>query len=69
MYVFIYQYSTSLLLIGILQIKHSNMREVTLVNVSKNLTGKYRCEISADAPSFHTVIKTAEMSVVGEYIN
>ncbi|XP_048505414.1 uncharacterized protein LOC105683032 isoform X1 [Athalia rosae] len=44
--------------------QHSNTRDVTLVNVSRKLTGRYRCEISADAPSFHTVIKTAPMLVV-----
>ncbi|XP_025602489.2 uncharacterized protein LOC105689755 [Athalia rosae] len=44
--------------------QHSNTRDVTLVDVSKKLTGRYRCEISADAPSFHTVIKSAPMVVV-----
>lgn len=51
----------------ILQSQHSNTREVTLVNVSRKLTGKYKCEISADAPSFHTVIKAAQMRVAGKW--
>lgn len=28
--------------------------------------GKYSCEVSADAPSFHTLIAAAELEVVGE---
>ncbi|XP_046742475.1 uncharacterized protein LOC124409105 [Diprion similis] len=44
--------------------QHSNMKDVTLVNVSRNLTGTYKCEISADAPSFHTLIEEAQMKVV-----
>lgn len=29
--------------------------------------GKYSCEVSADAPSFHTLIAAAELEVVGMY--
>lgn len=31
--------------------------------------GKYSCEVSADAPSFHTLIAAAELEVVGECEN
>lgn len=30
------------------------------------MTGDYKCEVSADAPLFHTEIKTAHMTVAGE---
>ncbi|XP_049815464.1 uncharacterized protein LOC126262718 isoform X2 [Schistocerca nitens] len=42
----------------------SDEREVTLEDVQPRLTGEYKCEVSADAPLFHTDIKTAHMTVV-----
>ncbi|GFG35313.1 hypothetical protein Cfor_01360, partial [Coptotermes formosanus] len=42
----------------------SDARNVTLLDVQKQLTGYYKCEVSADAPSFHTEIKSASMTVV-----
>ncbi|RXG69508.1 hypothetical protein Avbf_06253, partial [Armadillidium vulgare] len=42
----------------------SDSRRVTLRSVSRDSSGKYKCEVSADLPSFHTVSKTAEMLVV-----
>ncbi|XP_024940639.1 uncharacterized protein LOC107267508 isoform X2 [Cephus cinctus] len=45
-------------------ISKSDNHDVTLVNVSRELTGRYKCEVSADAPSFHTAIKEAPMEVV-----
>ncbi|KAG0717712.1 hypothetical protein GWK47_007955 [Chionoecetes opilio] len=43
----------------------SDQSKVTLRPVSLLSSGKYRCEVSADAPSFHTESRTAEMLVVG----
>ncbi|XP_075218204.1 uncharacterized protein LOC142322993 [Lycorma delicatula] len=37
---------------------------VVLREVSSELTGKYRCEVSADAPNFHTKVVSAHMRVV-----
>ncbi|XP_014603275.1 PREDICTED: synaptogenesis protein syg-2-like isoform X1 [Polistes canadensis] len=37
---------------------------VTLVDVTRNLTGMYKCEVSAGKPLYHTLIKRAEMMVV-----
>ena len=54
MYVFVWQVSSS------------DARNVTLLNVQKQLTGFYKCEVSADAPLFHTDIKSASMTVVGK---
>ncbi|XP_066996216.2 uncharacterized protein [Anabrus simplex] len=45
------------------KISQSNAREVTLRDVRRDLTGFYKCEVSADAPLFHTVIKSALMIV------
>ncbi|XP_055852709.1 uncharacterized protein LOC129916648 [Episyrphus balteatus] len=42
----------------------SNQSHVTLVSVPLSITGKFSCEVSADAPSFHTIIHTAEMEIV-----
>lgn len=48
------------------QISLSDARNVTLLDVQKQLTGFYKCEVSADAPLFHTEIKSASMTVVGK---
>uniref|UniRef100_A0A182MA10 Ig-like domain-containing protein n=1 Tax=Anopheles culicifacies TaxID=139723 RepID=A0A182MA10_9DIPT len=32
--------------------------------VETNYSGKYSCEVSADAPSFHTIIVSGDMEVV-----
>lgn len=42
----------------------SNSREVTLHDIQRNLTGFYKCEVSADAPLFHTDIRLGHMMVV-----
>lgn len=47
------------------QMSESDNKSVTLSAVSKSLTGYYECEISADAPSFHTVIQKMLIIVVG----
>lgn len=43
------------------------MTQLTLVSVDPSLSGVYNCEVSAESPSFHTELKSGEMSVVGEY--
>lgn len=42
----------------------SDARVVTLIDVQRQLTDFYKCEVSADAPLFHTEIKSAYMTVV-----
>uniref|UniRef100_T1GF50 Ig-like domain-containing protein n=1 Tax=Megaselia scalaris TaxID=36166 RepID=T1GF50_MEGSC len=44
----------------------SNESHVLLTSVSLNITGKFSCEVSADAPTFHTAFHTGEMEVVGK---
>ena len=44
----------------------SNATQVTLVDLDSDATGIYSCEVSADAPSFHTVIVSGTMDVVGK---
>nr|XP_014290609.2 uncharacterized protein LOC106689905 [Halyomorpha halys] len=51
---------------AVVDISQSNSTVVTLNNVQKNLTGFYGCEVSADAPLFHTIIKTAPVIVTEE---
>ncbi|KYM98383.1 hypothetical protein ALC62_10907 [Cyphomyrmex costatus] len=45
-------------------VSKSNTNDVTLVNVSRELTGTYKCEVSAGSPSYHTGIQRAKMEVV-----
>uniref|UniRef100_T1HBE4 Ig-like domain-containing protein n=1 Tax=Rhodnius prolixus TaxID=13249 RepID=T1HBE4_RHOPR len=47
-------------------IYESNSSVVTLNDVQKELTGVYKCEVSADAPLFHTVIRSSHLVVVEE---
>ena len=49
----------------VFQISQSNARTVALRDVKRTLTGFYKCEVSADAPLFHTEIKSGLMIVVG----
>ncbi|XP_049940952.1 uncharacterized protein LOC126417100 [Schistocerca serialis cubense] len=45
-------------------IGQSNAHQVVLRDVQLELAGKYRCEVSADAPSFHTQVVASHMHVV-----
>lgn len=36
------------------------------MQVDSSVGGKYSCEVSADAPSFHTALVTGETNVVGK---
>ncbi|XP_017845463.1 uncharacterized protein LOC108601971 isoform X2 [Drosophila busckii] len=42
----------------------SNESQVVLDVVTMPTSGKYSCEVSADAPSFHTLIAAAELEVI-----
>ena len=42
---------------------------VVLDNLNRRSTGSYRCEISGDAPEFHIVHETANMTVAGEFVS
>lgn len=46
---------------------NSTDNQVILENVNLQSTGRYRCEVSAEAPSFQTVSDHGDMIVVGEY--
>lgn len=43
---------------------HSTERSVVLNNVDLSSSGRYRCEVSAEAPAFQTVSEHADMTVV-----
>lgn len=45
------------------QLSKSNEHTVTLRSVPRIISGKYQCEVSADAPLFHTETSTAKMLV------
>ncbi|XP_050433960.1 uncharacterized protein LOC126841494 [Adelges cooleyi] len=47
-------------------VQESDANRVTIVNVRRDLTGYYKCEVSADAPLFHTDIKTKLTYVTDE---
>ncbi|XP_046418360.1 uncharacterized protein [Neodiprion pinetum] len=42
----------------------SNANQVTVTGLDLDAAGTYSCEVSADAPSFHTAIVSANMNVV-----
>ncbi|KAF6206295.1 hypothetical protein GE061_017525 [Apolygus lucorum] len=46
------------------EVYQSNATVVTLNNVQKEMTGLYKCEVSADAPFFHTVIRSSNLVVI-----
>ncbi|XP_006609359.1 uncharacterized protein LOC102672432 [Apis dorsata] len=45
-------------------ISKSNSHDVTLVDVSRKMTGMYKCEVMGGKPSYHAQIKRARMEVV-----
>ncbi|XP_072940907.1 uncharacterized protein [Epargyreus clarus] len=45
-------------------VSRSGAQQVVLRGAGRGLSGRYRCEVSADAPFFHTVYKSAFMRVV-----
>ncbi|XP_008545871.1 uncharacterized protein LOC103570048 [Microplitis demolitor] len=45
-------------------ISTSDENSVTLINVSRELTGLYKCEVSEDLPTYHTAMKEQQMQVV-----
>ncbi|XP_063228946.1 uncharacterized protein LOC134534412 [Bacillus rossius redtenbacheri] len=45
-------------------VSRSGAKQVVLRDVQMDLAGKYRCEVSADAPSFHTEVVAKHMHVV-----
>jgi hypothetical protein len=53
-------------LCGILQVSQSGANKVVLRDVQIELAGKYRCEVSADAPTFHTEVVSSHMHVACE---
>lgn len=50
----------------VLQRSQSNASHVLLKAVEPSISGKFSCEVSADAPSFHTELQSSEMQVVGK---
>jgi hypothetical protein len=53
-------------LCGMLQVSESGANKVVLRDVQMELSGKYRCEVSADAPTFHTEVVTSHLHVACE---
>lgn len=47
--------------------KHSNESQVLLTGLKLQSSGRYRCEVSAEAPSFQTVSEHGDMVTVGKY--
>ncbi|XP_037024568.1 uncharacterized protein LOC119066298 isoform X1 [Bradysia coprophila] len=43
---------------------HSNGSHVLLTTVEPSISGRFSCEVSADSPSFHTMIVSGEMEIV-----
>ncbi len=49
----------------VFQVSQSDNKSVTLRSVQRRLTGFYKCEVTADAPSFHTEIVKMVIVVTG----
>lgn len=47
-------------------ISESDDHSVTLTNLPRDMSGHYKCEISADAPLFHTQIKESYITIIEE---
>ncbi|VVD05688.1 unnamed protein product, partial [Leptidea sinapis] len=45
-------------------LSQSDHHQVRIVNLNRRLSGDYQCEVSADAPLFHTDIRSAPLTVV-----
>lgn len=45
-------------------VSKSNAFDVTLMDVSRKMSGMYKCEVSAGSPSYHTLIEKSFMQVV-----
>jgi hypothetical protein len=44
----------------------SNASHVIISQVETNMSGRYTCEVSVDAPTFQTTLVSGEMEVVGK---
>ncbi|KAL3278941.1 hypothetical protein HHI36_016459 [Cryptolaemus montrouzieri] len=44
----------------------SNSNEVVLRHVQPDVTGRYKCEVSSDAPNFYTLMVSSYLYVIGE---
>ncbi|KAI4469152.1 beat protein [Holotrichia oblita] len=64
---FIYLQTDLKLYVNLFQLSRSNSREVTLTGVDRKTSGEFKCEVSADAPLFHTEIRAAHLLVAGMY--
>uniref|UniRef100_A0A1B6CTZ7 Ig-like domain-containing protein n=1 Tax=Clastoptera arizonana TaxID=38151 RepID=A0A1B6CTZ7_9HEMI len=47
-----------------IKVRKSNSTHLVLDNIHPGLAGRYSCEVSADAPSFHTALMSGDMDVV-----
>lgn len=47
----------------------TNSTSVMLTQVDPSTSGLFRCEVSAEAPSFETADREAEFNVIGEFRN
>lgn len=64
---FLLNSSTMICYLMIYQVEGSNATQVRLTGLSLASTGRYRCEVSAEAPSFQTVSDHGDMMTIGEF--
>jgi hypothetical protein len=48
------------------QMSESDDHSVTLTNLPRDMSGHYKCEVSTDAPLFHTQIKESYITIIGK---
>ena len=51
----------------VFQVAQSDDHRVVLRNVTQDLDGRYRCEVSNDLPDFSTVLVSNHMHVASKY--
>lgn len=56
--------NTTFFFFFVAQVSLSDAHQVVLKAVRLNMAGKYRCEVSADQPNFHTEMVAGELHVV-----
>ncbi|XP_048521885.1 uncharacterized protein LOC109533651 isoform X3 [Dendroctonus ponderosae] len=49
---------------GVFPLSRSSLNEIVLLDVEQEATGRYKCEVSTDAPNFYTTASSAFLYVV-----
>jgi len=48
---------------------NSTMNKITLTNLTLQAGGNYKCEVSAERPSYRTLFQDGNLTIVGKFSN